>query len=288
MGKFKKDFNTFVNDKHKYECDGKFFDTKQQKAAYVKNKKSHEDAERRKEEDEKTRSPREFVCKSCGNSFTKDMTDKEFSNQKNYPKYCSRYCANRRVLSEETKRKISTSLSRSPHPGERRRFCIVCGNEFWTKSGGRKTCSDDCKDFYRTHRKSFLSDETISKLSAAGLKSCNIQMEKRRSENEIYFCKLCEDSFNKVTHNENKFNGWDADVLIYDYKVAVLWNGNWHYIEIKKDSPLEKIQERDKKKIKEIEKMGWIPYIIEDRGKYNKTFVENEFQKFMDFIQTFK
>ena len=34
--------------------------------------------------------------------------------------------------------------------------------------------------------------------------------------------------------------------------------------------------------------MGWIPYIIEDRGKYNKTFVENEFQKFMDFIQTFK
>ena len=158
MGKFKKDFNTFVNDKHKYECDGKFFDTKQQKAA----------------------------------------------------------------------------------------------------------------------------------LSATGLKSCNIQMEKRRSENEIYFCKLCEDSFNKVTHNENKFNGWDADVLIYDYKVAVLWNGNWHYIEIKKDSPLEKIQERDKKKIKEIEKMGWIPYIIEDRGKYNKTFVENEFQKFMDFIQTFK
>ena len=76
--------------------------------------------------------------------------------------------------------------------------------------------------------------------------------------------------------------------MIYDYKVAVLWNGNWHYIEIKKDSPLEKIQERDKKKIKEIEKMGWIPYIIEDRGKYNKTFVENEFQKFMDFIQTFK
>ena len=44
MGKFIKDFQTFVNESYKYEYDGKFFDTKQQKAAYIKNKKSHEDA----------------------------------------------------------------------------------------------------------------------------------------------------------------------------------------------------------------------------------------------------
>ena len=32
-----------------------------------------------------------------------------------------------------------------------------------------------------------------------------------------------------VKHNEAIFNGWDADVIIEDIKLAVLWNGKWHY-----------------------------------------------------------
>lgn len=317
MGKFIKDFQTFVNESYKYEYDGKFFDTKQQKAAYIKNKKSHEDALRRKDEDEKTRKPREFICKSCHKPFTKEMTDHEFSNEKNHPKYCSRSCANKREITDEIKSKISQAVKkrieqkkkdieqkkkdevkdiqitseRKPSerkPSKREKICVVCKTPFVSNSRGRKTCSDGCKEYFRIHRKDFLSDETIQKLRNAGLKSSSIQAETRRSKNEIYFYELCENEFKNVTHNENIFNGWDADVLIYDYKVAVLWNGNWHYKPIKKGSSLSQIQNRDKIKVKEIINCGWIPYIIEDKGKYNKQFVEDKFKEFIEFIETIK
>ena len=303
MDKFIKDFQTFVNESHKYEYDGKFFDTKQQKAAYIKNKKSHEDALRKKDEDEKTRKPREFICKGCNKLFTKEMTDHEFSNEKNHPKYCSRSCANKRKITDEIKSKISQSIKKRIEqkkkvevkdiqlPSERKlskreKICIVCKTPFISNSNGRKTCSDECKEYFRTHRKDFLSDETIQKLRNGGLKSSNIQSEIRRSKNEIYFCELCENEFKNVTHNENIFNKWDADVLIYDYKVAVLWNGNWHYKPIKKGTSLSQIQNRDKIKVEEIINYGWIPYIIEDKGKYNKQFVEDKFKEFIEFIET--
>ena len=305
MGKFIKDFQTFVNESHKYEYDGKFFDTKQQKAAYIKNKKSHEDALRRKDEDEKTRKPREFICKGCHKPFTKEMTDHEFSNEKNHPKYCSRSCANKREITDEIKSKISQAVKKrieqkekdevkdiqitsERKPSKREKICVVCETPFISNSKGRKTCSDECKEYFRTHRKDFLSDETIQKLRNAGLKSSSIQAETRRSKNEIYFYELCENEFKNVTHNENIFNKWDADVLIYDYKVAVLWNGNWHYKPIKKGSSLSQIQNRDKIKVEEIINCGWIPYIIEDKGKYNKQFVEDKFNEFIEFIETIK
>ena len=203
MGKFIKDFQTFVNESYKYEYDGKFFDTKQQKAAYIKNKKSHEDALRRKDEDEKTRKPREFICKSCHKPFTKEMTDHEFSNEKNHPKYCSRSCANKREITNEIKSKISQAVKkrieqkkkdieqkkkdevkdiqitseRKPSerkPSKREKICVVCKTPFVSNSRGRKTCSDGCKEYFRIHRKDFLSDETIQKLRNAGLKSSSI------------------------------------------------------------------------------------------------------------------
>ena len=67
------------------------------------------------------------------------------------------------------------------------------------------------------------------KLSIAGKKSASIQQNERRSKNEKLFCVLCEQYFNKVGHNEPIFNGWDVDILIYDLKIAILWNGVWHY-----------------------------------------------------------
>lgn len=37
-------------------------------------------------------------------------------------------------------------------------------------------------------------------------------------------------------------------------------------------------------KIKEIKKLGFIPYIIQDLGKYNPNFVESEFKKFIEMV----
>ena len=233
------------------------------------------------------------------------MTDHEFSNEKNHPKYCSKSCANKREITDEIKSKISHTVKKrieqkkkdevndiqitsERKPSEREKICIVCEKPFVSNSRGRKTCSDECNKYYMTHRKEFLSDESIQRLRDGGLKSSSIQAEVRRSRNEIYFYELCKKEFKNVTHNENIFNGWDADALIYDYKVAVLWNGNWHYKPIKKGSSLSQIQTRDKIKVEEIINCEWIPYIIEDKGKYNKQFVEDKFKEFIEFIETIK
>ena len=41
------------------------------------------------------------------------------------------------------------------------------------------------------------------------------------------------------------------------------------------------MQNRDKIKIKEIEKHGYVPYVIKDMGKHNKEFVEKQFNQFI-------
>lgn len=92
---------------------------------------------------------------------------------------------------------------------------------------------------------------------------------------------MCKEIFNDVTTNEPIFNGWDSDVIIHDLKVAVLWNGKWHYEKITKEHSVKQVQNRDYIKIKEIENKGYLPYIIKDMGKYNKKFVEKQFASFL-------
>ena len=128
----------------------------------------------------------------------------------------------------------------------------------------------------------FWTEETKEKIREGGFISSKMQRETRRSKNEIAFCELCEQHFNNVKHNEQMFNGWDADVIIEDIKVAVLWNGPWHYRQLFKGHKLKQIQNRDKIKVKEIEKAGYIPYIIKDDSKFNKDKVETEFKLFLE------
>ena len=77
------------------------------------------------------------------------------------------------------------------------------------------------------------------------------------------------------------FEGWDADVIIPSIKVAILWNGPWHYKQISKTSSLLQIQNRDKLKLAAILRCGYVAYVIKDMGRYNPKFVELEFRKFV-------
>jgi hypothetical protein len=77
-------------------------------------------------------------------------------------------------------------------------------------------------------------------------------------------------------------------VIIDDIKVAVLWNGIWHYKQIMDGCSLKQIQNRDKLKIYQIIKMGYIPFIIKDvNGKFNKEYVKIEFSKFVEWIHKY-
>ena len=135
------------------------------------------------------------------------------------------------------------------------------------------------------NRKQYLSKQTLQKLSDCGKKSAQVQSEKRRSKNEIEFCKLWEEHFHNVEHNKAIFNGWDADVIIHDIKYAILWNGKWHYEQIMPGTSLKQIQNRDSIKIKEILKMNYVPYVIKDLGKHKSDFVQEKFNEFIENLK---
>lgn len=108
--------------------------------------------------------------------------------------------------------------------------------------------------------------------------------QNRRSKNEILFSEYCLTKFKNVTTNESIFNGWDADIIINDIKVAILWNGIWHYKKVADKHSVKQVQNRDRIKIIEIEKCGYVPYIIKDMGRYSPSKVLSEWNNFNLFF----
>lgn len=225
------------------------------------------------------------ACEHCG----KVMTEKYGSGR-----FCSRACANTRKPSLTTKSKISAGLATyhsaiAPNKSNKKsrksissvmarnsylespNHCSVCGVALPYEKRFRKTCGDEC--FYMS-------------LSSAGKHSSSVSI--KRSKNEVAFCELCESHFGKenVLHNVPMFNGWDADVIIPKYKLAILWNGPWHYKKITAKHSLEQVQNRDRLKINEIVNYGFIPYIIKDTAKHNKDKVLTEFNNLLAYIDS--
>ena len=159
------------------------------------------------------------------------------------------------------------------------KICENCGVEFSLNgiNKERKFCNKECYN---------KSDSLKNSGRKFGLHSSQVQKESRRSKNEIYLFDLCKEKYNHILSNESMFNGWDADIIICQYKIAILWNGKWHYEKITNKHSVKQVENRDRIKIKEIESCGYIPYIIKDMGRENKDFVEKEFKKLTGYISS--
>lgn len=185
-----------------------------------------------------------------------------------------------RPQTKETRRRISKSLTKYYPPFVR--LCPDCKEKiiYPDRHGFRKAERGNC-----ICRKCKVSQEkTRGHYSLMGRKSSTSQH--KRSQNEKYFAELCQEHFDNVTTNDPMFNGWDADVIIHNKKVAVLWNGVWHYRQISKHQSVRQVKNRDKIKLHEIKKCGYIPYIIKDMGGKNRDFVEKKFDDLQHFLLT--
>lgn len=157
------------------------------------------------------------------------------------------------------------------------KICTRCGSYFDVKyktntKHERKYCN------------SCLFDINKQSASKGGLKSVTIQSLNKRSKNEAYFAELCRQKFKFIKINEPIFDGWDADVIIEDFKIAILWNGKWHYEKLKRLHSVEQVQNRDKIKLEKIKNCGYNSYVIKDLGKYNSKFVEEQFKILCEFL----
>ena len=88
----------------------------------------------------------------------------------------------------------------------------------------------------------------------------------RRSKDEIRLFELCRTYFDGVEHNKTIVDGWDADISVPCLKLAIFWNGPWHYKEMDMSNHhLLQVQTRDKIKIDVLSRNGWMIRVFEDR-----------------------
>jgi hypothetical protein len=220
-------------------------------------------------------------CLFCGEDLSYEKRNNKFCNSSCSASYNNEKIKNNDNYDEIRKiknLKIKKSLYGRGHD-DVELICKFCGHSFTVKYSKRKQkfCSKSCSSKYRMSKK-----ENIDFMRWVGRKSAKTQSENRRSKNEIYFAKLCKKHFKNVRTNESIFNGWDADIIIDDIKVAILWNGKWHYEKITEKHSVKQVQNRDRIKVNEIKKYGYTPYIIKDMGKENKEFVEEQFNLFLN------
>lgn len=209
------------------------------------------------------------VCKGC---------DKDFATYSVETKFCSQTCAgtfNNKTRSasgwkpsKEQREKTSKSLTGRSyikdldrekgecfHPVSRAPFtpitqCHICHKWFIVRNGVRlKTCSPECQHELRSQK---------------GRE--NPGLGTFRSKDEIKLFELCKEKFQDSEPNVKLVDNWDADISIPSLKIAIFWNGPWHYKDMKmKSHSLEQVQNRDRIKTKLFQEHGWKVIVFEDR-----------------------
>lgn len=209
-------------------------------------------------------------CSHCGNKIKKIFSQR--NNNNHY--FCNHSCAAKFTNNERPlptiEQKIKTSKSLNEYHSNYAKLifidntnCLECGKNFefkCTYRNPRKYCSFKCIGIHSN--------------------KINSNVSYRRSKNEIYFAELCMEWYSNVATNKKMFEGWDCDVILLDHKIAIAWNGFYHYHQIWVRQPLYKVQERDAKKEIAFTKNGYIFYIIKDLGKHDKKFVRQQFEIF--------
>ena len=215
--------------------------------------------------------PRQVNCGTCNAMFMKQV-----SNIKKYPNhFCSQSCSAKksntnRIVSEATRAKTSASLkARLTKAKDHSKACLECNKIFTHRR--RKTCSDECNSKCRSKN---------AKVNGAIGGRASQASQPRRSKGEVLFFTLCSNYFgeDEVLSNAQVFidkngNYWDSDIVIPKCRLALCYNGIWHYQQIGKKHNLKQVQSRDLIKKSIISDNGYIQYIIKDTSKFNEEFV---------------
>ena len=193
-----------------------------------------------------------YICPKCS---------KEYNNRKSYIQHYS-YCV--KGKKPWNKGKTKDSDIRIKMAREKAAATI------------KKNGTSVLGSFSRRNREKFLEN-----CRKGGLKSA--EQSSNRSKNEIFFAELIKNTLvdSIIKTNSPQFGGWDADVIIEDKKIAILWNGIWHYKKVNKKHNFDQTLARDDKKRKAILSTGYELYEIQDMGKHDTRFVIYHFLKFL-------
>lgn len=215
-------------------------------------------------------------------------------------RFCSAKCARSFATSsnrKEISKKVSNSLTGKESSKRdidwigilnKEKQCLMCDKLFIVTYNFRKRkfCATKCFHDFIFSDKDPDKDSRLERAVASGKKSAKIQSHIRRSKNEILFFDMCKSKFSECLSNHEIINGWDADVVMPLKKIAIMWNGSWHYTNIVGEDTLKKVKKRDNIKLKTFREYGYRVYIVKDLGKYNPTFVKEKFDAFVTWIDS--
>jgi hypothetical protein len=257
------DFPLLCEETHKKVISGK--DSKKHKEHFDKIRAENKETKKKLlQEEERVYSLSPKKCLKC---------EQEIPFDKRSWKHCSRACSNSRQWNEEDKLKKSIAAKKHGNKTKNKKIihkkpkkkvevnCIGCNKSLHVSLSTyqkRKIKIFSCKE---DSCKSTCMKE-VSRES--GKRSANKRHKRSKQEIELY--NLLELNFSNIGNNEPIANGWDADILLHDHKIAILWNGPWHYREMGfSNHSLKQVVNRDCIKIQEFESIGWNVLIYEDR-----------------------
>lgn len=210
----------------------------------------------------------EFCNHSCSASFNnKKRKGKKHKlsdeGYKNILKSNKKRIGNK--LSDEHKKKIGDKLKKPKIDFS----CPVCNKKLKIlQSEKRKYCSGTCRN----------------KINNNLINGC-------RSKAEIYLENKLKETFpdlNIVFNSRNILkNNRELDVYIPSIKLAIEWNGIYHYKDIRTKEFLVNTKEKDLDKIKQCEEFGIELYVVKDLTSHNK-FIKEEVNKIIDYIKNKK
>ena len=231
------------------------------------------------------------VCEKCEKPIVEPYGSGRFCNSKCARSFATLNC--RKEISEKVSSSLRGRESNQRPEGwagitSQEYQCPMCDENFVVtyNSRHRKFCSKSCFHSFVFSDKNPNKDVMMEVARNAGKKSAMNQSQNRRSKNEILFSNMCKSRFDDCLNNHEIVDGWDADVVIPSKKVAVMWNGQWHYYPIVGDEYLKKVKKRDNIKLNSFMKSGYNVYVIEDHGKHNPDFVKEKFEKFTVWIDS--
>lgn len=212
------------------------------------------------------------ACANSGTKKSKNYIPTTFCNyckepllfHKRKQKFCSMRCAGNMQIKTHTKTKPKTAqvrITANPyknHPPVKVE-CHCCKKDFEVNAAY----------FHKRKIKLFYCEDDVCMKTVmasisehTGKRSANKRC--LRSKQEIQLFELCNKLY-KVTSNEIIADGWDADIVFPEHKVAVLWNGPWHYKEMgHSNHSLNQVVTRDCIKIQLFENLGWKVLIYQD------------------------
>lgn len=219
-------------------------------------------------------------CKNCNKTIISKYA-KIFCSSSCSAKYNNK----KRKLSKKTKTKIANSVTEHYDKSGRKipkkgnyfiLKCKFCQKTFTSKNRYLKVCGKSC-----LHN---LYVENAKTMWASG-KGRTVS----RSKNEKEFYKLVKEHYPDSIPNK-RIRGWEADIIIPSLKLAIHWNGDWHYTVVITPALLKKVENRDRLKYSTLEKEGFQNYIIKDIVSEQKNYghntkVSEEFVKLQTFIQ---